>query len=112
MEARGGYRRLGSRLADPHLPQGAPTSPALANLVCYRLDRRLTGLAGAFGARYTRYVDDLTFSGGAARGRGRFAALVAGIVADEGFRVNPAKTSAVSAARRQSVLGAVVNVRP
>jgi RNA-directed DNA polymerase len=112
IEARERHRRLGRRLAVPHLPQGAPTSPALANLVCYRLDRRLTGLAAAFGASYTRYVDDLTFSGGAVLGRGRFTELVTGIVADEGFRVNPGKTSATSAARRQSVLGAVVNVRP
>jgi hypothetical protein len=111
-EGRERHRRWGSRLAVPHLPQGAPTSPALANLVCYRLDRRLTGLAAAFGASYTRYVDDLTFSGGAALGRGRFAELVTAIAADAGFRVNAGKTSATSGARRQSVLGAVVNVRP
>jgi RNA-directed DNA polymerase len=112
IEARERHRRLGSRLAVPHLPQGAPTSPALANLLCYRLDRRLTGLAAAFGATYTRYVDDLTFSGDPEIGRARFAELVAGIVTDEGFRLNPGKSSATSAARRQSVLGAVVNVRP
>jgi RNA-directed DNA polymerase len=111
-EARERHRRLGQRLAVPHLPQGAPTSPALANLVCYRLDRRLAGLAAAVGARYTRYVDDLTFSGDAAVGRDRFADLVTAVVTDEGFRVNPAKTSATSSSRRQSVLGAVVNVRP
>jgi hypothetical protein len=112
IEHRERHRRLGQRLARPHLPQGAPTSPALANLVCFRLDRRLAGLAVAFGARYTRYVDDLTFSGDRRIAGDRFAGLVAGIVTDEGFRVNQAKTSATSAARRQSVLGAVVNVRP
>jgi hypothetical protein len=83
----------------------------MANLVCYRLDRRLAGLAEACGARYTRYLDDLTFSG-AAVGRARFVELVRQVVADEGFRVNGGKTRVVSAARRQSVLGAVVNVRP
>jgi hypothetical protein len=111
-DARNRHRRLGQRLAVPHLPQGAPTSPALANLVCFRLDRRLAGLAASYGATYTRYVDDLTFGGGAPVGRAGFADRVRQIVADEGFRVNEAKTSATSAARRQSVLGAVVNVHP
>jgi RNA-directed DNA polymerase len=112
VEARERHRRLGRQLAVPHLPQGAPTSPALANLVSFRLDRRLAGLAASCGARYTRYVDDLTFSGGTAIGRDRFADLVTRVVTDEGFRVNAAKTASTSAARRQSVLGAVVNTRP
>ena len=49
-------------LGDRALPQGAPTSPALSNIVCLNLDRRLTGLAGKIGLRYSRYADDLTFS--------------------------------------------------
>lgn len=47
---------------DGGLPQGAPTSPRLANLVNGEMDRRLAGAAAAFGALYTRYADDLTFS--------------------------------------------------
>jgi hypothetical protein len=111
-DARERHRRLGARLATPHLPQGAPTSPALANLVCFRLDRRLAGLAATAGARYTRYVDDLTFSGDRRIRGDRFAALVTEVAAEEGFRVNPAKTRVAGAGSRQRVLGAVVNARP
>ena len=49
-------------LGDRALPQGAPTSPALTNIICVNLDRRLTGLADKLGLRYSRYADDLTFS--------------------------------------------------
>jgi hypothetical protein len=106
------HHRLGRRLAVPHLPPGAPTSPALANLVCFRLDRRLEGLAASFGAAYTRYVDDLTFSGGPGIDQGPFERLVGEIVAAEGFRLNRSKTRSTASAGRQSVLGTVVNVRP
>jgi hypothetical protein len=108
------HRRLGRSLAIAHLPQGAPTSPALANLVTFSLDRRLTGLARAFDAEYTRYVDDLTFSGGAhlRAARSAFVTQLATIVGDEGFRLVEAKTVVLGSAGRQHVLGAVVNDRP
>jgi RNA-directed DNA polymerase len=98
----------------PHLPQGAPTSPALANLVTFSLDRRLAGLAARFGATYTRYVDDLTFSGGPSlrNARSRFVAKVEEIVLDEGFRLNDAKTVVLGSAGRQALLGTVVNDHP
>jgi hypothetical protein len=101
-------------LTRPHLPQGAPTSPAAANAVAFTLDRRLAGLAERFGARYTRYVDDLVFSGGRslAGSRGRLVERVTEIVRDEGFRVNHRKTVALGSAGRQALLGAVVNARP
>jgi hypothetical protein len=111
---RDAHRRLERRMATPHLPQGAPTSPAIANRVAYALDRRLSGLAAAFGARYTRYVDDLTFSGGPSlrAARGRFVDLVDTIVRAEGFRCNERKTVILGDAGRQQVLGAVVNDHP
>jgi hypothetical protein len=105
--------RLGRQLAAPHLPQGAPTSPALANLAAFRLDRRLSGLAQAAGLRYSRYADDLTFSGGRLRrGWTDLEAVVAEIVRDEGFVLNVGKTSLRTAAARQQVCGIVVNATP
>nr|WP_255719701.1 reverse transcriptase family protein [Pelomonas sp. P8] len=100
------------RLRDPHLPQGAPTSPAVANLCAFALDARLTGLAEAFGARYSRYADDLVFSGPASLPVRTLVAWVTAIAEDEGFAVNPNKTRAQGVAQRQSVCGIVVNERP
>jgi RNA-directed DNA polymerase len=105
--------RLGRALATPHLPQGAPTSPALANLAAFRLDRRLSGLAASQGLRYSRYADDLAFSGARLRRRGAdLEALVATILRDEGFALNDDKTVLRTAAARQSVCGIVVNDAP
>lgn len=102
------HRRLGQALATPHLPQGAPTSPALANLAAFHLDKRLTGLAARCGAMYTRYVDDLVFSGPTLHPR-RLLDAVAGIAVDEGFRLVDRKSVVLSRAGRQQVPGAVVN---
>ncbi|MEQ1672631.1 MAG: reverse transcriptase family protein [Hyphomicrobium sp.] len=98
---------------EPHLPQGAPTSPALANLVARRLDIRLTGLALSLGGRYSRYADDLTFSGDAAFAKktNSLMAAVAGIVEDEGYALNERKTRVMTSSRRQQITGIVVNAR-
>ena len=103
-----------ARLNARHLPQGAPTSPALANLAAFHLDRRLAGLASSCGATYTRYADDLTFSGGEElrRSAKRLARCVTLIAAEEGFAVNRGKTRVLGRAGRQTVTGVVVNVRP
>jgi len=97
----------------PHLPQGAPTSPALANLAAYRLDARLTGLADSAQASYTRYADDLVFSGGEplARSIGRFAIHVAAIALEEGFAVQHKKTRVMRQGVRQLAAGVVINQR-
>ena len=97
-----------------HLPQGAPTSPALANLCAFGLDVRLAGLAEAAGATYTRYADDLAFSGDEdfARSLGRFPAHVGAIALEQGVALNPRKTRIMRRGVRQRVAGVVVNVRP
>ncbi len=99
------------RYRQPHLPQGAPTSPALANLAAYRLDARLAGLAHAAEARYTRYADDLLFSGGEsfARTIRRFAAHAAAIALEEGFAVQHRKTRVMRQGIQQRVAGLVIN---
>jgi RNA-directed DNA polymerase len=101
-------------LRDPHLPQGAPTSPALANLCAFRLDLRLDGLAHALGARYTRYADDLVLSGGShlSSALPRIEAWVGRIALEEGFALNHRKTRCLRAAQRQTVCGVVVNQHP
>lgn len=97
-----------------HLPQGAPTSPALANLSAFGLDIRLSGLAKSYGANYTRYADDLTFSGPK---EFNFALstiipLVQQIVRQERFQTNAKKRQILRSHQRQTVAGVVVNQRP
>jgi hypothetical protein len=89
--------------------QGAPTSPGLCNAILLRLDRRLSGLARKHGFTYTRYADDLTFSGNDATKIAKLLKLVPSIIAAEGFAVNPEKTRILRAGRRQAVTGVVVN---
>lgn len=98
----------------PCLPQGAPTSPALANAICRRMDMRLSALAAKFGGTYTRYADDLTLSGGPemARRAGRVLNILRRIVKTEGFALNEKKTRIRRKGRRQQVTGVVVNRAP
>jgi len=105
-------RRL--QLAYPHLPQGAPTSPALANLAAFPLDVRLSALARSMSASYTRYADDLFFSGDAALARAadRLHALVGAIALEEGFELNYRKTRVMRQGVRQRVTSIVVNAHP
>jgi RNA-directed DNA polymerase len=94
------------------LPQGAPSSPALTNLLCRRLDRRLHGLAQSRGFIYTRYADDLTFSTTSSeklRDIGNILQGVGSIVAHEGLTVHPDKTRVLRQSQQQEVTGVVVN---
>jgi RNA-directed DNA polymerase len=100
------------------LPQGAPTSPAITNAICVRMDRRLSGLAKLFGFVYTRYADDLTFSfrspsdAKGSRSPAPIGSLLRGvkdILAAEGFAVHDKKTTVMRAGQSQRVTGLVVN---
>jgi hypothetical protein len=97
-----------------HLPQGAPTSPAVANLCTYRLDCRLAALAQTLGAHYTRYADDLAFSGDEQLERcaRRLHVLVCRVALEEGFEVNTRKTRFLRQAVRQQIAGIVLNAHP
>jgi retron-type reverse transcriptase len=88
--------------------QGAPTSPGLCNAILLRLDRRLGGLAKKRGLSYTRYADDLTFSGPEADVK-KLLGIVPKLVAEEGFEINRDKTRLMRQSGRQAVTGVIVN---
>lgn len=100
-------------LADRCLPQGAPTSPALTNALCLRLDRRLTGFAQKAGWRYTRYADDLSFSLPANNKNpadlSRLLGTLKRVLGEEGFELNEKKTRVIRHGDVQTVTGLVVN---
>ena len=90
------------------LPQGSPTSPALANSAFHVADANLARLAGRWGCVYTRYADDLAFSGSRVFGRNDLES-VGTIVTAAGFSLNPRKTRFLGPGSRQLVAGIVVN---
>lgn len=106
-----------------HLPQGAPTSPVLSNMICYRLDSDLMQIAKGARAIYTRYADDITFSSyqppaplfeGVLPSVGRFspdllASSVRAAIQTNGFTVNPDKTHYADRHSRRIVTGVKIN---
>ena len=93
-----------------HCVQGAPTSPGLCNSLLLRLDHRLAGLARKRQLTYTRYADDLTFSGDLNRSQAEaLRTVVTHLVSSEGFAVNATKTRLMTRGSRQSVTHVVVN---
>lgn len=93
------------------LPQGSPTSPTLTNILCKKLDRRLNGLANRFGATYTRYADDITFSSphNIYKDEEFKNELKRIIEEDQKLEINPKKTRLQKAGYRQEVTGLIVN---
>ena len=103
----GGERKRGSRR---WLPQGAPTSPGLANLAASQMDSRLEGLGKSLGFVYSRYADDMTFSTGDPTGKvDALKDLVAEIVHECGFRLNDQKTTVMRAPGGRRVTGLIVD---
>ena len=95
------------------LPQGAPTSPILTNIICERLDWQLTGLAKRFNATYSRYADDITFSSmhNVYQKDGAFVRELTRIIEGQGFALNPDKTRLCRMNSRQEVTGLTVNTK-
>lgn len=100
------------------LPQGAPSSPVLSNIVCGMMDIRLSALAGRFGLVYSRYADDMTFSGSfrdnsygdrLLSGDGDFFREMSRIVSENGFTLNPKKIRLAHQGDRMEVTGLTVN---
>lgn len=95
---------------DGGLPMGSPASPALLNRVLFKADEILASEAQRKGCRYTRYADDLTFSGGEeAVG---LIARAGSVLSAAGLRLDPKKSSVFRRGRRQVVTGLTVNAKP
>jgi len=93
------------------LPQGAPTSPIITNIICDKLDRRLAGVAKRFGLRFSRYADDITFSSmhNVYQKGGEFLTEINRIITDQGFTINDKKTRLQKRGARQEVTGIIVS---
>ena len=93
------------------LPQGAPTSPIVTNMICDKLDRRLGGLAKRFGLCYSRYADDITFSSmhNVYQKDSEFRKELQRIIHGQGFTINEAKTRLQKKGSRQEVTGIIVS---
>lgn len=96
------------------LPQGAPSSPMITNILCHGLDKRLHAAASKLGFVYTRYADDLTFSSKQKERPpvGKLLWRVKQIIADEGFTLHPDKQRIMRHSQKQEVTGIVVNHSP
>lgn len=91
------------------LPQGAPTSPILSNIVSYMMDIRLDKMSQKLGIKYTRYADDITFSGSYDLINSKLLEYVTTIIEDCGFEINNKKTRFAGKGKKQEVTGLIVN---
>ncbi len=105
------YIATGKRI----LPQGAPTSPAITNIICYKLDTRFKGMADKMQFAYSRYADDLSFSANGNEQVKKVQQLLwraKRIITEEGFTIHPDKVKVMRKGARQEVTGIVVNKKP
>lgn len=93
------------------LPQGAPTSPTITNIICQQLDFYLSAVAKRFGLKYSRYADDITFSSqhNVYQENGEFLNELHRIIAKQNFHIKPSKTRLQKTGYRQEVTGLLVN---
>lgn len=93
------------------LPQGAPTSPIISNIICESLDKSLANLSKKYNVSYSRYADDITFSSlhNVFQNKSRFIGEVKSIIKNQNFNINPKKTRLQKKGYRQVVTGLIVN---
>jgi retron-type reverse transcriptase len=92
---------------EPVLVQGAPTSPGISNLICKNLDKRLSKLAIKSGVNYSRYADDITFSGNSDKLPN--VGIIKKIINEENFAINWDKVGKYKTGQRQLVTGLLVD---
>ncbi len=108
---------------DRKLPQGAPSSPVVSNMICGKLDSELQRLASKYRCTYSRYADDITFSTSLKNFATSIASLnefeqiepgeeLKKIISDNGFEINSKKVWLRKQDRRQEVTGLIVNQFP
>lgn len=89
------------------LPQGSSVSPSITNILCRDLDTKLGAIAEERGISYTRYVDDITFSG--EKIDSSFRNKIKGIIISYGFKLHKEKEILANQAQKQMVTGLCVN---
>lgn len=94
------------------LPQGAPTSPVLTNIICFPLDIELKKLSESLNINYTRYADDITFSSDSAIFDVKFKDIIESHLISKGFTINNKKYRLQNRTKRQEVTGLTVNEKP
>jgi len=91
------------------LPQGGVTSPYLSNIICMRLDHRVSGYVGKRNVTYTRYADDMVFSSLTSSRLVGIKRFVVEILRQEGFELNKSKTRFLGPRRQRKVTGIVIS---